>query len=180
MHLICEIIPRRDSDTHDLQELGRALKTWQEAVLPSRGLKGRIVQSGLDDLLSGELPTPAGIIIANGARSLLQQKNLDAAIRAFLMQLASQNWDAVHLDAEALQRRAVCGIVTLSDGDESAQPDIEQVLEAYESLQETLPPELVESVGLRKIVKDTDLNRQARNWKEEEEEEEEEDHGFTD
>ncbi|MCK4871150.1 MAG: hypothetical protein KAS72_00335 [Phycisphaerales bacterium] len=166
VQLICEVIPRRDATTTQLQDLGRALERWKDAVLPGLGLRGELVRGSLDDLLSGELPTPAGILIANCARSLLQQRNVDAAIRAYLMQLASRNWDAVNLDAEALARRTVCGVITLSSGDQQEVPTPEQLHDAFASLRTALPASVVSSVKLKRLVSDTtdSLRDAAEEW----------------
>jgi hypothetical protein len=128
VQLICEVIPNRQASTDELQALGRALVEWQQHVLPQRGLRGDVVSGALDDLLAGELPTPAGILIANAARSVLEQRNLDAAIRAYLMRLVERDWESVRLDREGLERRAICGVITLAgDGEDgvSGEPGLD-------------------------------------------------------
>ncbi len=175
MQLICEVIPKSGANTDELQALGRALVEWKQAILPSKGLRGDLVSTALDDLLSGELPTPAGILIANAARSLLEQRNLDAAIRAYLGQLVERNWEAAKLDRRALERRAVCGVITLSpsdaDGsfDPEAVPSPEAVRAAVDSLRKVLPSRVVHSVELKRLVMDTKktLRDRAQDWDDE-------------
>ncbi len=180
MQLICEVIPKPGATTDELQALGRALVEWKQAILPSKGLRGDLVSTALDDLLSGELPTPAGILIANAARSLLEQRNVDAAIRAYLGQLVERNWEAARLDRRALERRAVCGVITLSPSEEDgsfdaeAVPSPEAVRAAVDSLRKVLPSRVVHSVKLKRLVLDTKktLRERAEDWGEDAELEE--------
>ncbi len=176
MQLICEVIPRRDASTDELQALGRALVEWKQRILPQKGLRGDLVSVALDDLLSGELPTPAGILIANAARSVLRQANVDAAIRAYLTQLVERNWEAVRLDRRALERRAICGVITLTESAEGEQQDVaamerlpspEEIREAVDSLVTVLPRAAVHSVELKRLVADSKqtLRQRAAEWR---------------
>lgn len=175
MQLICEIVPNRQASTDELQALGRALVEWKQRILPARGLSGHLVSEALNDLLSGELPTPTGILIANAARSILQQSNLDAAVRAYLAQLAEHNWDEVNVDRRGMDRRTVCGVITLGseiDADSEALqeehlPSEERIREAVRSLAEVLPRRAVHSVQLKRLVRDTGqiLRIYAEQWR---------------
>ncbi|MGE3805509.1 MAG: hypothetical protein AB7K24_12610, partial [Gemmataceae bacterium] len=58
MSLLCEVIPRGDSDPHQLRALGGAIRCWYERERGGSGLAHYVDTFALDDLLSGELPQP--------------------------------------------------------------------------------------------------------------------------
>ena len=72
----------------------------------------------------------------------------------------------------ALERRAVCGVITLTPTDEDdplageAIPTPEDVRAAVESLVQTLPSRVVHSVELKRLVPDTKdtLRERAEDW----------------
>jgi hypothetical protein len=151
MPIICEIIPKRSANFDQLKRLGNGLKQWVDEDLDPRGLAGQWTRAGLEDLLGGELPTPGGIIIANCARSLLGQANLDAAIRAYLMRLAEQDWDAVDMDPVVMERRVVCGVIAPASDEEDSVPDPDTLRDAFRRLQERLPADAVQSVRIKVV-----------------------------
>lgn len=151
MPIICEIIPKRSANVEELKQLGNGLKQWVDEDLEPRGLAGQWTRAGLEDLLGGELPTPGGIIIANCARSLLSQSNLDAAIRAYLMRLAERDWDAVDMDPVVMERRVVCGVIAPASDAEDAMPDPDALRDAFELLRERLPADVVQSVRIKVV-----------------------------
>jgi hypothetical protein len=144
--LDCAVIPRQDSTTDELKELGAALLAWwrAEGLNPGSAAE-RLDEAALNDLLAGELPQPFGLRLLGW----LREPGVRGAVRAGPSRLTAEDVAEVLRRAQnaspAVARRLPrpdlrAVFIGLADRDRPA------LARTLLNLRQHLPIELVEDV----------------------------------